>query len=46
MLNGQRVESPKKFIEIVNNLPEGRSVPMRIVRRGTPIFIPLKLGKE
>ncbi len=45
MLNGQRIESPKKFVEIVNDLPEGRSVPMRIVRRGTPIFIPLKLGK-
>ncbi len=46
MLNGKRVESVKHFVSVVNDLPEGRSVPMRIVRRGSPLFIPLKLGKH
>lgn len=44
MLNGKRIESIKQFISLVNELPSGRSVPMRIVRRGSPLFIPLKLG--
>lgn len=44
MLNGKRVESIKQFVDLVNDLPAGRSVPMRIVRRGSPLFIPLKLG--
>lgn len=44
MLNGKRVESIKQFISLVNDLPVGRSVPLRIVRRGSPLFIPLKLG--
>ena len=44
MLNGKRVESIKQFTGLVNALPAGRSVPLRIVRRGSPLFIPLKLG--
>ena len=44
MLNGKRVESIKQFVDLVNDIPAGRSVPMRIVRRGSPLFIPLKLG--
>jgi serine protease Do len=46
MLNGKRIKSVKQFVSLVNVLPEGRSVPMRIVRRGSPLFIPLKLGKQ
>ncbi|SIS91798.1 DegQ family serine endoprotease [Neptunomonas antarctica] len=46
MLNGKRIETVKQFAEIVDNLPPGRAVPMRIVRRGSPLFIPLKLSKE
>ena len=46
MLNGKRVKSVNQFVALVNALPEGRSVPMRIVRRGSPLFIPLKLGKQ
>jgi len=43
MLNGQRIESVSQFSEMVSNLPSGRAVPMRIVRRGSPMFIPLKI---
>jgi len=46
MLNGERVESIRQFVELVNKLPEKKSVPMRIVRRGSPLFIPLRLGDE
>lgn len=43
MLNGQQVETIEQFSRLVVDLPEGRSVPMRIVRRGSPLFIALKL---
>jgi len=46
MLNGSRVESVPQFIELVNQLPESKAVPMRIVRRGSPLFIPLKLRND
>ncbi|WP_027857920.1 DegQ family serine endoprotease [Marinobacterium jannaschii] len=42
MLNGQRIDSSRRFEQVVRELPNGRSVPMRIVRRGSPLFIPLK----
>ncbi|RAU17766.1 serine peptidase [Nitrincola tibetensis] len=43
MLNGQRIETIEQFNQVVVGLPKGRSVPLRIVRRGNPMFIPLKL---
>ncbi|EXJ11567.1 putative periplasmic serine endoprotease DegP-like precursor [Nitrincola nitratireducens] len=43
MLNGQRIETIEQFNQVVAGLPKGRSVPLRIVRRGNPMFIPLKL---
>ncbi|MFW1678437.1 DegQ family serine endoprotease [Pontibacter sp. JAM-7] len=44
MLNGQSVASVNEFNRVVADLPEDRAVPLRIVRRGSPMFIPLKLG--
>ncbi|MDN2658509.1 DegQ family serine endoprotease [Neptunomonas phycophila] len=46
MLNGKRVDNVQVFEQIVSQLPAKRSVPMRIVRRGSPVFIPLKLNEE
>lgn len=46
MLNGKRVDNVQAFSKIVEELPTGRSVPVRIVRRGSPVFIPLKLNNE
>eukprot|EP01155_Anaeramoeba_flamelloides_P031190 Anaeramoba_flamelloidesa88505_21.p1 GENE.a88505_21~~a88505_21.p1 ORF type:complete len:469 (+),score=58.95 a88505_21:198-1604(+) len=42
MLNGERVETLEQFQRIVEELPSGRSVPLRVVRRGNPMFIALK----
>ncbi|MBY4676783.1 DegQ family serine endoprotease [Marinobacterium arenosum] len=44
MLNGAQVDSVERFNELVAELPSGRAVPMRIVRRGSPLFVPLKLN--
>ncbi|MGB2129857.1 MAG: DegQ family serine endoprotease [Marinobacterium sp.] len=43
MLNGQQVETIEQFSRLVADLPQGRSVPLHIVRRGSPLFIALKL---
>ncbi|NVK40462.1 MAG: DegQ family serine endoprotease [Oceanospirillaceae bacterium] len=43
MVNGQVVENVEQFEQSVEALPSDRPVPLRIVRRGSPMFIPLKL---
>jgi serine protease Do len=43
MLNGKRIETVEQFEQEVAALPKGRSVPMRIVRRGSPLFVALKV---
>ncbi|PSL15554.1 serine protease Do [Marinobacterium halophilum] len=42
MLDGERVETLEQFTRIVADLSSQRSVPMRIVRRGSPMFIAVK----
>lgn len=44
MLNGERIETVEQFYQVVAVLPEDRAVPMRIVRRGSAMFIPLRLN--
>lgn len=43
MLNGKRVEGVSDFSAIVKSIPNGRSVPMRVIRQGYPMFIPFKI---
>ncbi|MEH6469817.1 MAG: DegQ family serine endoprotease [Halopseudomonas sp.] len=43
MLNGLAIEDIEGFYDVVQRLPEGKAVPMRIVRRGSPLFLPLKV---
>jgi len=43
MLNGQRIESVATFMNIAKDIPDGRSVPMRVIRQGYPMFIPFKI---
>ena len=43
MIYGESVRSVADFNKIVNSLPKNRSVPMRIVRRGAAMFIPLRI---
>ncbi|TVQ72481.1 MAG: DegQ family serine endoprotease [Oceanospirillales bacterium] len=44
MLNGERIETLEQFYQIVAELPDDRAVPMRIVRRGSAMFIPLRIN--
>ncbi|WP_370277102.1 DegQ family serine endoprotease [Pontibacterium sp.] len=46
MLNREQIGSVADFEEAARNLPSDRAVPMRIVRRGSPLFIPLKLSSK
>lgn len=44
MIYGEIIRDMKDFERVVGALPKGRSVPMRIVRRGAPMFIPLRIN--
>ena len=43
MLNGKRIDSVADFTAIAKDIPSGRSVPMRVIRQGYPMFIPFKI---
>jgi serine protease Do len=43
MLNGERIQTVAEFEKVTAEMPAGKAVPMRIVRRGSPMFIPVKL---
>ncbi|TYL48594.1 DegQ family serine endoprotease [Marinomonas sp. IMCC 4694] len=43
MLNGKRVENVMGFNDIAKAIPNDRSVPMRVIRQGYPMFIPFKI---
>lgn len=45
MLNGVRIDSVKSFQRAASQLPANKVVPVRVVRRGSPQFIALKIGK-
>lgn len=46
MIYGEKTRSVDEFNHIVESLPKGRSVPMQIIRRGTAMFIPLRLSEK
>jgi serine protease Do len=43
MLNGKRIEGFSDFTANAKDIPSGRSVPMRVIRQGYPMFIPFKI---
>lgn len=43
MLNGQRIKGVEDFTQIAKQIPTNRSVPMRVIRDGYPMFIPFKI---
>ena len=43
MLNGKRIAGVADFTGIAKDIPSGRSVPMRVIRQGYPMFIPFKI---
>ncbi len=40
-LSGQKIDSPERFREVVEQLPPGASVPVLIQRNGAPLFLAL-----
>ncbi|MDP2506803.1 DegQ family serine endoprotease [Oceanobacter sp. 3_MG-2023] len=45
MIYGESINNLDDFKRVVSELPGDRSVPMRIVRRGSALFIPLRVPK-
>ena len=43
MLGNNRIKSVAQFEKVVKALPKNKTVPVRIVRRGRPTFLPLKI---
>lgn len=45
MIYGESIRSVEDFEKVSKALPKNRSVPMRIVRRGAAMFIPLRIAE-
>jgi serine protease Do len=45
LIDSSPIKSVKVFDKVVDGLPEGASVPLRLIRRGNPMFIGLKMSK-
>ena len=45
MIAGEPIRSVEDFERVAKELPANRSVPMRIVRRGAAMFIPLRINE-
>jgi serine protease Do len=43
MINNNRISDKAMFDSVVNDLPVDKSIPVLIQRRGSPIFLALKL---
>jgi serine protease Do len=43
MMNGESIKSLADFQRVVAAIPAGRNVPMRVVRRGSALFVALRL---
>jgi len=40
------IKSVADFDKVVKNLPEGKSIALLVQRRGNPVFLALKIGKQ
>ncbi len=45
MINNNDIKSSKQFRKLVKGLPEGKSFPVLIQRRKSPIFLAMKITK-
>jgi len=43
MIYGERIDSPADLNRVLKSIPSKRSVPMRLIRRGSAMFVPLRL---
>ena len=46
LLNNTTVKDVKHFAELVEGLPEGKSIPILIQRQGNPIFLAFRISGE
>jgi serine protease Do len=46
LINNTKVENVAQFNELMSGLPVDKSIPMLVQRRGNPIFLAFRLGKE
>ncbi len=46
LMNNEKVGDVNHFQKLVNDLPQGKSIPVLIQRRGGPIFLALKLSES
>ncbi len=46
MINNNEIKDVKQFKKIVDGLPQGKSVPMLVQRRGGPVFLALKVDDK
>jgi len=46
MINNENIEDAKQFKSLVDDLPDDKSVPVLVQRRGGPIFLALKITEE
>ena len=44
-LGGQAVESPRQFAQLVAELPANQPIAVRLIRRGNPLFIALRINE-
>lgn len=45
IINGSLIHNVQEFKKVVAKLPTNRSIPVRVLRRGTAMFFPLKLDQ-
>ncbi|MDH5219161.1 MAG: DegQ family serine endoprotease, partial [Gammaproteobacteria bacterium] len=43
MINNVDIKDPKHFAKVVDDLPKGKSIPVLVHRRGSPIFLAMKV---
>ena len=43
MINNIDIKDPKHFAKVVDDLPKGKSIPVLVHRRGSPIFLAMKV---
>ena len=44
-LANQAIESPRQFAELVADLPANQSIAVRLIRRGNPLFVALRISE-
>ena len=46
LINNAPIVSVQAYRRAVENLPAGASIPVRLLRRGAPVFIPVRIPED